>query len=222
MVSRQDANKKIGCPGSLTLNGPIYPPSSRIVTKSNTQSFSGVVLKKTWHPLLRRRSPGKSLLAIVAIAVIVIAITPIALAGAFNVPLAIASFDERTGLSGTGSLAVTTQIVTAWQYFFNVRTQGMVRTSSSNASSNGGTTNITITLTLTNPSNQTIDLGQTTINGGIGGRTHTIYLSIDQGVRANGNYRLDVTFTANVVLLGGLVEAPFSTTLHSSFVISGQ
>ena len=76
-------------------------------------------------------------------------------------------------------------------------------------------------MTLTNPSNQTIDLGQTSISGGIGGRTHTIYLSIDQGVRANGTYGLDVMFTANVVLFGGVVELPFSTTLHSDFVLSG-
>jgi len=94
--------------------------------------------------------------------------------------------------------------------------------SASSTSSNGGTTNITISMKLTNPSNQTIDLGQTNISGGIGGRTHTIYLSVDQGVRVNGNYRLDVTFTANVVLIGGVVELPFSQTLYSNFVISGQ
>ena len=97
----------------------------------------------------------------------------------------------------------------------------MVRTSDSTVSSSGGTTNITLTMTLTNPSNQTIDLGQTNISGGIGTRTHSIYLSIDQGVRANGTYRLDVMFTANVVLFGGVVELPFSTTLHSNFVLSG-
>ena len=164
----------------------------------------------------------KLILGMVAIAVIVIAVTPIALAGSFNVPIAVARFNETTGTTGTSSLNVTIQIVTAWEYFFSIRTQGMVRTSSNNTSSNGGTTNITISMKLTNPSNQTIDLGKTSISGGIGGRTHTIYLSVDQGVRVNGNYELDVTFTANVVLLGGLVEAPFSTTLHSSFVISGQ
>ena len=171
-------------------------------------------------PAAKAKSKKKLILGIIAIAVIVIAVTPIALAGSFNVPVAIARFDETTGLTTTGNLNVTIQIVTAWEYFFSIRTQGMVRTSSSNASSNGGTTNITISMKLTNPSNQTIDLGQTNISGGIGGRSHTIYLSVDQGVRANGNYRLDVTFTANVVLLGGLVEAPFSTTLHSNFVIS--
>src|SRR2546422_5811694 len=105
--------------------------------------------------------------------------------------------------------------------YFSIRTQGMVRTSDSTVSSSGGTTNITLTMTLTNPSNQTIDLGQTNISGGIGTRTHTISLSIDQGVHANGSYKFDVKFTANVVLFGGVVELPFSTTLHSNFVISG-
>jgi hypothetical protein len=172
-------------------------------------------------PASKAKSRKKLILVIVAIAIIGVGVTPIALAGAFNVPLATATFDERTGLSTTGAFITTTRIVTAWEYYFSIRSQGMVRTSSSNASSSGGTTNITITLALTNPSNQTIDLGRTTINGGIGGRTHTIYLSIDQGLRANGSYRLDLTFTADVVLLGGLAEAPFSATVHSYFMVSG-
>jgi len=173
----------------------------------------------------KSKSKRRLILGIVAIAIIVIAATPIALAGALNVPVAIARFNETTGTSGAGSLNVTIQIITAWEYFFSIRTQGMVRTtdsSPSSTSSNGGTTNITISMRLTNPSNQTIDLGQTNISGGIGGRTHTIYLSVDHGVRVNGNYRLDVTFTANVVLIGGVVELPFSHALSSNFVISGQ
>ena len=170
----------------------------------------------------KTKSRRKLILGIIAIAIIVIAVTPIALAQALNVPLAVARFNETTGTNNAGSLNVTIQIVTAWEYFFSIRTQGTVRTTDSSASSNGGTTNITLSMMLTNPSNQTIDLGKTNIGGGIGGRTHTIYLSVDQGVRVNGNYKLDITFTANVVLLGGLVEAPFSTTLHSNFVISGQ
>lgn len=173
----------------------------------------------------KAKSRRKLILGIVAIAVIVVAVTPIAYARAFNLPVAIARFNETTGNSSAGSLNVTIQIVTAWEYFFSIRSQGMVRTSDSSAgstSSNSGTTNITISMKLYTPSNQTIDLGHTNISGGIGGRTHTIYLSVDQGVRVNGNYRLDVTFTANVVLLGGLVESPFSATLTSNFVISGQ
>jgi hypothetical protein len=173
----------------------------------------------------KSKSKRKLILGIVAVAIIVVAITPIAYARSFNVPVAVARFNETTGTSSAGSLNVTIQIVTAWEYFFSIRTQGMVRSSDSSpssTSSNGGTTNITISMKLTNPSNQTIDLGQTNISGGIGGRTHTIYLSVDQGVRVNGNYRLDVTFTAHVVLIGGVVESAFSQTISSNFVISGQ
>ena len=173
-------------------------------------------------PAPKAKSKRKLILAILAIAIIAVVITPIALAGSYRVPLEIMSFDDTTGTTTTSpSLRLTSQVVTAWEYYFSIRTQGIVRTSDSSVSSNGGTTNITLTMTLTNPSNQTIDLGRTNISGGIGARTHTIYLSIDQGVRANGAYRLDVMFTANVVLFGGVVELPFSTTLHSNFVLSG-
>ncbi len=173
-------------------------------------------------PAPKTKSKRKLILAIIAIVIIAVVITPIALAGSYRVPLEIMSFDDTTGTTTTSpSLRLTSQVVTSWEYYFSIRTQGIVRTSDSSVSSNGGTTNITLTMTLTNPSNQTIDLGRTNISGGIGARTHTIYLSIDQGVRANGAYRLDVMFTANVVLFGGVVELPFSTTLHSDFVLSG-
>src|SRR3989475_7789473 len=128
------------------------------------------------------------------------------------------SFDDTTGTTTTSpSLRLTSQAVTAWEYYFSIRTQGMVRTSDSSVSSNGGTTNITLTMTLTNPSNQTIDLGHTNISGGIGSRTHTIYLSVDQGVRANGSYRLDPLFLSNVVLLGGGGEVNFLIKLPKKF-----
>ena len=172
-------------------------------------------------PAPKAKSRKKLALAIIAIAVIAIVATPVALAGSYRVPLEIMSFNDTTGTTTTSNITLTSQVVTAWEYYFSIRTQGMVRTSDSSVSSNGGTTNITLTMTLTNPSNQTIDLGRTNISGGIGSRTHTIYLSVDQGVRANGSYRLDLVFTANVVLLGGVVETTFSTTLHSNFTLSG-
>src|SRR2546421_7971299 len=131
------------------------------------------------------------------------------------------SFNDTTGTTTTSNITLTSQVVTAWEYYFSIRTQGLVRTSDSSVSSSGGGGEVGLTMTLTNPSNQTMDLGRTNISGGIGSRTHTIYLSVDQGVRANGAYRLDVMFTANVVLFGGVVELPFSTTLHSNFVLSG-
>src|SRR3989442_4276092 len=168
----------------------------------------------------KAKSRKKLILAVIAIAIIAVVVTPIALAGRYNVPLEIMSFDDTTGTPSTSSLRLTSQVVTAWEYYFSIRTQGVVRTSDSSVSSNGGTTNITLTMTLTNPSNQTIDLGRTNISGGIGARTHTIYLSIDQGVRANGSYIIDVAFSSNACLLGRAGQAPFSTTLQSNIVLS--
>src|SRR5437879_13512284 len=172
-------------------------------------------------PAPKTKSKRKLILAIIAIAVIAVVITPIALDESYRVPLEIMSFDDTTGSTSTSSLRLTSQVVTAWEYYFSIRTQGMVRTSDSSVSSNGGTTNITLTMTLTNPSNQTIDLGHTNISGGIGSRTHTIYLSVDQGVRANGSYRLALVFTSNVVLLAWVGEPTFSTTFPSNFTFSG-
>ena len=172
-------------------------------------------------PAPKAKSRKKLILAIIAIAVIVVVLTPVALAGNYRVPLEVLTFNETTGSTSTSTLNVTAQVITAWEYYFSVRTQGVVRTSDSSVSSNGGSTNITLTMTLTNPSNQTIDLGQTNVSGGIGTRAHTIYLSIDQGVRVNGSYKLDLVFTANVLLFGGVVEVPFTTTLHSNFTLSG-
>src|SRR2546427_4163424 len=159
----------------------------------------------------KAKSRRKLILGIIAIAIIVIAVTPIALAQALNVPLAVARFNETTGTNNAGSLNVTIQIVTAWEYFFSIRTQGTVRTTDSSTSSNGGTTNITLSMMLTNPSNQTIDLGKTNISGGIGGRTHTIYLSGDQGGSFNGNYKLGITFTVTVALPRGAGAAALPT-----------
>src|SRR5207245_9794861 len=105
-----------------------------------------------------------------------ILVRSVALAGSYRVPLESMSFNDTTGLTSTSNITLTSQVVTAWEYYFSIRSQGMVRTSDSSVSNNGGTTNITLTMTLTNPSNQTIDLGQTNISEGIGTRTHTIYL----------------------------------------------
>src|SRR2546430_10106189 len=168
-------------------------------------------------PAPKAKSRKKLILAIIAIAVIAIVATPVALAGSYRVPLEIMSFNDTTGTTTTSNITLTSQVVTAWEYYFSIRTQGMVRTSDSSVSSNGGTTNITLTMTLTNPSNQTIDLGHTNISGGIGSRTHTIYLSVDQGVRANGSYKLVLVFTIYPVFVVRVGEETFSTTLQNKF-----
>src|SRR5437879_13080477 len=100
----------------------------------------------------KARSRKKLILAIIAIAVIAVVVTPIALAGSYRVPLEIMSFDDTTGSTSTSSLRLTSQVVPAWEYYFRIRTQGIVRTSTSSSSREGGTTNTALKLTLTIPS----------------------------------------------------------------------
>jgi len=166
----------------------------------------------------RTRSRRKLILAIVAIVIIAILVVPIILGGGVTVPVSKMTFNETTGSISYANVQTTTQTMTVFEYYFSLRTGGMVRTSDTDVATSRGTANITISMMLTNPSNQTIDLGKTTITGGIGTRTHTLYLSVDQGVRASGIYKLNVTITANVkpVLL------PLEVGLTTSFVSTWQ
>ncbi len=159
------------------------------------------------------------LLLLVIVAVAVVLVTPPAMAGGVTVPVAKVVFGETTGsLVATGANA-TVQAMTAYEYYFSVRTGGMFRTSDTSVSSSNGNTTITIDLKLTNPSGQTTDLGSTNLSGGIGSRTHTVYLSIDQGVRVSGSYVLNIDITASVTV-GGILHANLSTAVSTSFTIS--
>src|SRR5467141_1559339 len=157
-------------------------------------------------------------LAIIAVIIIAILLVPVALAGGFTVPVSKLTFNETTGSLVYSNVQMSVSSVTAYEYYLSIRSRGTIQTTDTDASSSGGTGNITISLLLTNPSNQTIDLGHTNINGGIGTRSHTVYLSIDQGVRASGTYKLDITITANLIVLG--ITASFSTIIHSNWTIS--
>lgn len=162
--------------------------------------------------------PKTKLIAAIIIAVVIIAIVaiPVALAGGWSVPLAKVTFNETTGSLGHANIQASVSTITAIEYYYSIRAGGSVRTSdSSNVSSSRGTTNITISMKLITPSNKTIDLGNTMINGGVGTRSHTVYLSIDQGVRAPGTYKLDFTIRATIRALGVLqigLEDDFETT----------
>ena len=157
-------------------------------------------------------------LAIIAVIIIAVLLVPVALAGGFTVPLSKLTFNETTGSLVYSNVQVNVSAVTVYEYYLSIRSRGTLQTTDTDISSSRGTGNITISLLLTNPSNQTIDLGHTNINGGIGTRSHTLYLSIDQGVKAPGIYKLDTTITANLTVLG--VTASFSTIIHSNWTIS--
>jgi hypothetical protein len=165
----------------------------------------------------KKNRKGLLLLIVLAVAAVVLVVPP-ALAGGLMVPLSKVVFTETTGSLSATQATANVSLITAWEYYFSVRTGGMVRTSDTSVNSNGNTT-ITMDLKLTNTLGQTIDLGNTNISGGIGTRTHTIFLSVDQGVRVAGSYVLNVYITASVTV-GGLLHAGFTWTVTSSFTTS--
>jgi hypothetical protein len=165
----------------------------------------------------KRSRKGLLVLIIIVVAALILVIPP-ALAGGLMVPLSKVVFKETTGSLSATQATANVSLITAYEYYFSVRTGGMLRTSDTSVNSNGNTT-ITMDLKLTNPSGLTTDLGSTNISGGIGTRTHTIYLSVDQGVRVSGSYALNVYITASVTV-GGLLQVNLTTLVTSNFTIS--
>jgi len=170
-------------------------------------------------PTAKKKSrKGLLALVVIAIAAIVLVIPP-ALAGGLMVPLSKVVFNETTGSLSATQATANVSLVTAYEYYFSIRSGGMFRTSETNVNSNGNTT-IKIDLKLTNPSGQTTDLGNTNVNGGIGTRTHTIYLSVDQGVRVSGSYTLNIDITASVTV-GGFLEVNITpVVITTTFTVS--
>jgi len=167
-----------------------------------------------------KKKSRKGLLAllVIVVAAIVLVIPP-ALAGGLMVPVSKVVFGETTGSLSATQATANVSLITAYEYYFSIRAGGMFRTSDTSVNSNGNTT-IKIDLKLTNPSGQTTDLGNTNINGGIGTRTHTIYLSIDQGVRVSGSYTLNINITANVTVGGFLQLNLTPLVLTTTFTVS--
>lgn len=168
------------------------------------------------------KSRRKVILAtiVVAIPLIVLLIPPLVYGG-FTVPVSRITFGETTGsLAYDQNAKATVQVQTVYEYMFSTRTGGRVRTADTDVSSSRGTANITIHLQLTNPANQTIDLGNVIISGFIGTRNHTIVLGVEEGVRLPGLYHLDVVITANVAPLGGLLELNVSISFRVDFTVS--
>ncbi len=157
-------------------------------------------------------------LLVVVVAAVVLVIPP-AMAGGAAVPVSKVVFNETTGSLFASGANVTVQSMSAYEYYFSVRAGGMVRTSETSVSNSNGNMTLTMDLKLTDPNGHTTDLGTTRINGGLGTRTHTIYLSIDQGVRASGSYTLNVDMTASVTV-AGILKTGFSTAVTTTFTIS--
>ena len=167
------------------------------------------------------RSRKKLFIALAVLAVVAVTlVVPAVVYGGFTVPVTAVKFRETTGSLFASSANATVTVVTVYEYMFSSRTSGMVRTENSNVSSSRGTANVTMSFKLTNPSGQSLDLGSVNISGGLGARDHTIYLGASEGVRLPGSYRLDVTITASVSPVGGLLEVNLTTAVSVTFSVS--
>jgi hypothetical protein len=174
----------------------------------------------TVPPAKKNRKKGIVILAIIIIAAVILGIPPV-LAGGFMVPVSKVGFGEMTGsLAATGSASANVSFVTAYEYYFLIRSRGMVQTTDSSVSSSGGTVVLTMDMKLTNPASVTTDLGNTTITGGIGTRNHTVYLSVDQGVRVSGSYTLNIYISAKVTVLGSLELNVSPIVVTATFTVS--
>ncbi len=142
------------------------------------------------------KKPILGIIIIVVIAVAAILLTPVALAGNFMIPLTKVTFNEVTGSLTFDHVANTTSTVTVYEYYFSTRPSGWFRTSENKVNASAGTANINFTIVFSTPNGGTT-LPMQTLNGvGLGNRTHTIYLSVDQGERVSGTYRLTVSIDA--------------------------
>jgi hypothetical protein len=181
----------------------------------------------------------RGMLAVIVIVIIVAAtilLTPIALAGAVTVPQAQITFTEDTSggpkpdLGGcvtyihnstyTSPPCTTASSVTVYEYYFLTRPGGMLRTSDTSLNNTGGSANITISMVLSPPTGQSVNLGNMTISGAVGTRTHTLYLSIDQGVRASGIYTLTVSIDSSVKLAGASSASKGAVGFETTFKVS--
>ncbi|HEX9197469.1 MAG TPA: hypothetical protein VF910_02055 [Candidatus Bathyarchaeia archaeon] len=170
-------------------------------------------------PAKKKSRKGLLVLLVIVVAAVVLVIPP-ALAGGLMVPVSKVVFGETTGSLSATQATANVSLITAYEYYFSIRTGGMFRTSDTSVSSSNGNTSITMDLKLTNPSGQTVDLGNTNISGGLGTRTHTIYLSIDQGVRVSGSYTLNIELTVHVTVLGILGVSIYSKTVVATFTVT--
>lgn len=170
---------------------------------------------------LPAKSARKRVLAAVLVAIpLIVLLTPVLVYGGFTVPVAKITFGETTGslfLSQTAGVTVERQ--TVYEYMFITRTSGKVRTTDTNVSPTNGIVNITIAMKLTTPSNRTVDFANIAITGSAGARSHTVYLSVEEGVGLPGSYKLDILVIASVKV-GTIVDIDLRLPITVNFTVS--
>lgn len=166
----------------------------------------------------------KVFLAIIIIAVVaaaaLVTVTPIALAGSWNVRITTITFSDKVNSTarpqvtfGTASESTTT--ATAIAYYYSIRSGGSITTTNNKVNSTYGNFTGFISWFLANPSNQTISQGNYTFSSGFGNQTHTFTFSADQGVRDAGMYRLTLLLSGTAKALGSSPTTVAGDTRYS-------
>lgn len=147
------------------------------------------------------------IITVVIAAAALVTLTPVALAGNWNVKITSITFSENVDTTvkpqvsfSTASESTTT--ATAIAYYYTIRSGGGISTTNNKVNSTAGNFTGFIGWFLVNPSNQTVSQGNYTFSGGFGNRTHTFTFSADQGVRDSGMYRLNLFLSGTAKAAG--------------------
>jgi hypothetical protein len=149
-------------------------------------------------------------LLIVIIAISAVLVTPIAYAGGLiNIPITKITFNETTSPTGltvatnsNTSYPITTNstmTTNVYSYYYMQRAADWFQTSNNTIlNGNMGSVNLNFTFILSRPNSNDMFLHAQLTSVGLGNRTHTVYLSMDQGVRNSGTYHLTIIIDAHI------------------------
>jgi hypothetical protein len=162
--------------------------------------------KPSQEPKSPRKLNKKALIALLIVAVpSTILLTPAVYYGSFTLRVARIMLDETTAAGQTivsiSGITANVEARSVYDYTYSIETGGIFRTTVTSTTTAGSAV-ITVKISVAVPSLQTVS-STTTINGGIGTRSLTIYLGPNEGVRASGLYIATVTITALVNPLNG-------------------
>lgn len=145
---------------------------------------------------------------IVVVAVGLVLVVPVALAGGINQKVTKITLTEYINSTAnptaklSANITSSTTTPTAYEYYFLMRNGGTVSTTNNQVNSTAGNTNATLSWSLTNPSGKIVNTGNYTFSSGLGNRTHTIIFSRDQGVQNSGTYSLNILISGKAVATG--------------------
>jgi len=173
-------------------------------------------------PKTPRKYNKKAIIALLIIAISsTLLLAPALYYGNFTLQIAKLVFAETTAVGEpnpfTSGAIIRVEPRSVYDYTFSIETAGIFRTNDTSVSTAQGTASITIKISITTPSAQKTVFGSS-ITGGVGVRSHTIYLGPSEGVRAPGLYTAIATITSTVTPTNGPAQSG-SATIQNVFQV---